>query len=191
MYVWGGRCDAFGPFHTPNEFYCECLAYLDTGTATWVYPQIEGLAPVGRRSHSSFVHKGELYIFGGYNGLMKTHFGNLHKYNPNASQWSLVRPHRTGPCARRRQCCCMVEDRLFVFGGMSPADKDGNQQDVNEFIFNECRLGDHSEMHVLDFSPSLKTLCLVTVIQKGMDISDLPWDIQWDVRTMKAKSTLP
>lgn len=191
MYVWGGRSDAHGPFHTRNEVYCDCLAYLDTVTASWVYPQVNGLIPMGRRSHSSFVHKGELYIFGGYNGLLATHFGSLHKYSPHTSQWSLVQTQRTGPCARRRQCCCMVGDRLFVFGGTSPATNDGNQQHVNGFYFSEFTLRDHSDMHVLDFSPSLKTLCILTVIQKGMDISDLPRDVQWDVRAMAANSTLP
>jgi len=33
------------------------------------------------------------------------------------SRWTIIMPKGHGPCARRRQCCCLVTDRLYVFGG--------------------------------------------------------------------------
>lgn len=31
--------------------------------------------------------------------------------------WTKVEPSGKGPCPRRRQCCCMVGDRIILFGG--------------------------------------------------------------------------
>ena len=33
------------------------------------------------------------------------------------NQWSLVSVGGEGPCPRRRQCCCVIGDRVFLFGG--------------------------------------------------------------------------
>lgn len=34
-----------------------------------------------------------------------------------AFSWEKVEPKGKGPCPRRRQCCCMVGDRIILFGG--------------------------------------------------------------------------
>ncbi|KAK8778483.1 hypothetical protein V5799_020177 [Amblyomma americanum] len=73
MYVWGGNLGS----SQPNERYDNSLYYLETTTATWVRPQVQGVAPEGRECHSAFVYDRELYIFGGYN---ETAGHPLHRY---------------------------------------------------------------------------------------------------------------
>ena len=47
-----------------------------------------------------------------------------------------------------------------------------------EGLGDEFDLIDHSDLHILDFSPSLKTLCKLAVIQYSLDQSCLPHDIR-------------
>uniref|UniRef100_A0A131Y4P2 Kelch domain-containing protein 3 n=1 Tax=Ixodes ricinus TaxID=34613 RepID=A0A131Y4P2_IXORI len=191
MYVWGGRGDSQGPYHSQSEVYCNRMAFLDTPSSCWVQPQTSGEAPEGRRSHSSFVYKGELYVFGGYNGLLLTHFGDMYKYDPESSVWSRVKVLGEGPCPRRRQCCCMVGDRLFLFGGTSPIPNQGSVRErLQEFDMNDQALMDHSDLHVLDFAPTLKTLCLLAVINSRLDVSHLPQDIRWEICAMTTNNSI-
>ncbi|KAH9375292.1 hypothetical protein HPB48_016753 [Haemaphysalis longicornis] len=281
MYVWGGRGDSQGPYHSQSEVYCNRMAFLDVASSCWVHPRTEGQPPEGRRSHSAFVYNGELYVFGGYNGLLLTHFGDMHKYDPENSSWSQVKIHREGPCARRRQCCCMGISLLKVInwdlrigysvgaftlgfltvdkavrvsnqiandqgvmgksngwvlwqkppnaslmsmheGGMgshmmhgmvrqsidfclfeyTPYDErecepisptpnqTGGRQRLEEFDPNDLTLMDHSDLHVLDFAPTLKTLCLLSVIDARMDISHLPQDIRWEISAMTTNNSI-
>jgi N-acetylneuraminic acid mutarotase len=53
MYVFGGRGDASGPYHSQEEIYCNKVLYLDTLTNEWVQPETSGWMPKGRRSHSA------------------------------------------------------------------------------------------------------------------------------------------
>ncbi|XP_077523931.1 kelch domain-containing protein 3-like [Amblyomma americanum] len=172
IYVWGGRrgSDA-APAHLPDDFaYSDRLAYLDTAKGVWVHPVTRGSTPLARCSHSSFVHNGEMYVFGGYNGLLATFFGDMHKYNPERSQWSQVKLLRKGPCPRRGHCCSMVGDRMFLFGGTSQQ----NILDRSREASDNGSLEDHPDLHVLEFAPSLRTLCLLVMIDFRLDISKLP-----------------
>ncbi|KAF3708426.1 Kelch domain-containing protein 3 [Channa argus] len=117
MFVFGGRADRFGPFHSNNEIYCNKIKVFDTETNCWLTTPSTQPLPEGRRSHSAFSYNGELYIFGGYNARLDRHFNDLWKFNPEAFSWKKVEPKGKGPCPRRRQCCCMVGDRIILFGG--------------------------------------------------------------------------
>ena len=46
-----------------------------------------------------------------------------------------------------------------------------------------------SDLYILDFSPSLKTLCKLAVIQHGLQQSGLPHDIRWELEAMTTNST--
>ncbi|KAI2658179.1 Kelch domain-containing protein 3 [Labeo rohita] len=82
MFVFGGRADRFGPFHSNNEIYCNKIKIFDTETNCWLNTPTAQLLPEGRRSHSAFSYNGELYIFGGYNARLDRHFNDLWKFNP-------------------------------------------------------------------------------------------------------------
>ena len=56
-------------------------------------------------------------------------------------------------------CCCMMGDGVILFGG-------------------------YSDLFILDLSPSLKTLCKLAVIQYGLDQTELPHDIRWELEAM-------
>lgn len=184
MYIFGGRSDRAGPYHTNNEVYCHKLQIFDTLHQTWHEPQVTGSMPCGRRSHSAFTYKSELYILGGYNGLYDVHFDDMYKFNPIENCWTLVQPKGHGPCARRRQCCCIVGDRLYVFGGTKPCHDDSDDAELN--------LIDLADLHVLDFVPSLKTLCMMAVLDLHdlLDISSLPQDVRWELRAMTTNSNI-
>ncbi|XP_042161655.1 kelch domain-containing protein 3 isoform X2 [Oncorhynchus tshawytscha] len=144
MFVFGGRADRFGPFHSSNEIYCNKIKVFDTETNSWLNTATAQLPPEGRRSHSAFSYNGELYIFGGYNARLDRHFNDLWKFNPEAFSWKKVEPQGKGPCPRRRQCCCLVGDRIILFGGTSPCPEQG--------MGDEFNLMDHSDIYILDFS---------------------------------------
>ncbi|KAG1963080.1 kelch domain-containing protein [Pimephales promelas] len=182
MFVFGGRADRFGPFHSNNEIYCNKIKIFDTETNSWMNTASAQLLPEGRRSHSAFAYNGELYIFGGYNARLDRHFNDLWKFNPEAFSWRKVEPRGKGPCPRRRQCCCMVGDRIILFGGTSPCPEQG--------MGDEFNLMDHSDLYILDFSPNLKTLCKLAVIQYSLDQSGLPHDIRWELTAMTTNSTI-
>lgn len=117
MYIFGGRSDRRAPLHTENEVYCSQIFYLDLTTFVWHTPNAIGAIPIGRRSHSAFAYKDQLFIFGGFNGNLDRHFNDVYCYNVDRNQWNLVKTHGTGPKPRRRQVCLVVGSRLFLFGG--------------------------------------------------------------------------
>ncbi|KAI0229319.1 Kelch domain-containing protein 3 [Lamellibrachia satsuma] len=182
MYIFGGRGDLSGPYHTSNEVYCNKIQVFNTLTGMWHEPVTTGNAPPGRRSHSAFPYNGELYIFGGFDGFHNIHFDDLYKFNPVKNQWSLVSVGGEGPCPRRRQCCCVIGDRVFLFGGTSPCPQPHSDA--------EHDLMDHSDLYVLDLSPSLCTLCMLVVLKHGLDRNCLPKDIRWELAAMTTNSNI-
>ncbi|XP_037394361.1 kelch domain-containing protein 3 [Pygocentrus nattereri] len=156
MFVFGGRADRFGPFHSNNEIYCNKIKVFDTETNSWLNTPSTPLLPEGRRSHSAFAYNGELYIFGGYNARLDRHFNDLWKFNPGEF---------ICPCV-----CC------------SPCPEQG--------MGDEFNLMDHSDLYILDFSPDLKTLCKIAVIQFSLDQSGLPHDIRWELAAMTTNSNI-
>lgn len=53
MFVFGGRADRFGPFHSNNEIYCNKIKVFDTETNIWLTAPSTQVSPEGRRSHSA------------------------------------------------------------------------------------------------------------------------------------------
>ncbi|MBN3275924.1 KLDC3 protein, partial [Polyodon spathula] len=170
MFVFGGRADRFGPFHSNNEIYCNKIKVFDTETNCWLDSPATPLLPEGRRSHSAFSYSGELYIFGGYNARLDRHFSDLWQFNPESFTWKKIEPKGKGPCPRRRQCCCMVGEKIILFGG------------TREFLSKPCMStvcqGGLKSLFVF-LGPSLKTLCKLAVIQYSLDQSCLPHDIRY------------
>ncbi|KAJ8309189.1 hypothetical protein KUTeg_014063 [Tegillarca granosa] len=177
------------------------VVLFDTLSHAWQEPVTQGIQPIGRRSHSAFIYDGYLYIFGGYNGLHDIHFRDVFRFDPGKflchgylyifggynglhdihfrdvfrfdpvnMRWSIVKVKGQGPCARRRQCCCVIGSRVYLFGGTSPPD--GSHPHFSHT--SEFDLIDHSDLHILDFAPSLKTLCKLSVLDHKLDKSCLP-----------------
>lgn len=128
-------------------------------------------------------------------------------------EWKLLAPYGKGPKPRRRQGCVTLDNRVFFFGGTSPLPSDtipNQEADLNE----ENNLIDHDDMFILDMGecytltlahfhlhlvriliqfifasvfsePSLKTLCLLKVIQEKLDYSILPRVLKQEIAWMK------
>ncbi|XP_077496496.1 kelch domain-containing protein 3-like [Amblyomma americanum] len=112
MHVWGGSNEL-----SDRGVYDSSLVFLDTSTMAWVLPRVDGFPPQGCQDHSTFLYNGELYIFGGVDVDRGRYFRIIHKYSPEKSCWSVLTPKRSGPSARRFLGCCVIDDRVFIFGG--------------------------------------------------------------------------
>ncbi|KAF6018336.1 hypothetical protein EB796_023363 [Bugula neritina] len=88
MIVFGGRSDEAGPIHSAQELYDDTIYMFDTRNNRWSVPKVTGPLPVGRRSHCAFEHKDRLYIFGGFNSNLGTHYNDIYMYNIKKKRWS-------------------------------------------------------------------------------------------------------
>ena len=147
---WGGR-----------GHYYNTIRVFDTENNLWLDTPSTQLLPAARWSHSAFTYDGEMYILGGWNDGDQ-YLNDMWKFSPETFSWKKVEPKGKGPSAWDEMCCCMMGDRIFLFGGYEPS----------------------KELYVLDFSPSLKTLCKLAVIQYGLDQSELTHNIRWELAAM-------
>lgn len=195
MYIFGGRSDQLGQFHSNREIYYDKVKYLDLEDMAWHEPQVFGNPPTGRRSHSAWSYNGKLYIFGGYSGMVNQHFDTIYEYNPVSSVWRVIATAGKGPKPRRRQCCVVCKDKMFLFGGTAPIDgkspimlSSPNFTDDAALYMSERNLIDLSDLFVLDFSPSLKTLSCLAVLKNRLheshDPTHLPWDLRLELQAM-------
>jgi len=188
LYIFGGRSDRDGPIHTRHEVYDNRLNYFDIERSTWVDTMARN-PPIGRRSHSSFVYGDKVYIFGGYNGNTDSHFNDVHCYDPATNEWQKVEiPGHLRPCPRRRQSCVIVNEKLYLFGGTSPIPEDElNDRPYTHYFNQDNKLKDQADLFVLDFMPTLRTLCLLVVSEHKslQDMYALPKSIQADLVLFK------
>ncbi|XP_002731257.1 kelch domain-containing protein 3-like [Saccoglossus kowalevskii] len=185
MLVFGGRSDLHGPWHTNHELYCNKVHVFDTKDHSWHQPVTTGQLPDGRRSHSTFLYDGHMYVFGGYNGVKDKHYNDMFKFEPGSMVWTQIESLGfMKPCPRRRQCCCVVGQQMLLFGGTSPC------EDPTPGAGDDLNLMDHSDLYILDFAPTLKTLCKLSVITHKLDISSLPHDIRWEITTMTTNTSI-
>lgn len=106
------------------------------------------------------MYNGCLYIFGGFNKNKDLHFHDINRYDPVSSTWMKILPKGTPPCARRRQICQVVNDRVFISGGTSPLFPRPpipislrlREYDISDNILVNSDLKDHDDLHVLDLS---------------------------------------
>lgn len=189
IYIFGGRSDRAAPHSSEEDFYPNDIMYLDTETGTWVRPAVSGNIPVGRRSHSAFLYRGKLYIFGGYNGILKEHYNDIHCFDPVACTWHQVNTFGVSPKKRRRQVCIVIKDKLYLFGGTSPSENPvAFGRFVNPEDFHreqELNLVDHDDLHVLDMNPSLQTLCKLCIIKHDICDHYLPDFIRQEIKSLK------
>ncbi|CAD6196130.1 unnamed protein product [Caenorhabditis auriculariae] len=168
MYVFGGRSDHNGQFHSTRDKYDTQLMALNLVTGEWTRPTVSGTAPCGRRSHSAWSYEGKMYLFGGYLGTKNVHFGDLFCYDPKTSVWTYLRPFGECPAPRRRQCTVLVGNRVFLFGGTMPNPKACTPilSSIEPQTLNTAAgLADLADLYVLDYSPSLRQLAMSKVLQ--------------------------
>uniref|UniRef100_A0A1I8C0H8 BTB domain-containing protein n=1 Tax=Meloidogyne hapla TaxID=6305 RepID=A0A1I8C0H8_MELHA len=159
MYVFGGRSDESGQTHTNHDLYDDKLHFLDLKSMQWnVVKPANNEQPCGRRSHTMWTFKEFVYLFGGYNSISNVHFNDLWRFDPITNTWTEQKILGQGPSPRRRQCNVMIGNRLFLFGGTMP----------NPRKKSSCALEDLGDLYILDFSPTLSSLCLQAVLKLGL-----------------------
>ena len=158
MFVFGGLMDQYE--------YNKGIRVFDTDTNCWLRTPTAQLRPGERNGHSAFNYNGELIIFGGVGGIKYDALNDLWEFNPETFSWKQVTPKGTGPSQMYCWYCCIVGDRLIAFASGPTC--------INT--------------HILDLSPSLKTLCKLAVIQYGLDQSELTHDIRWELAAMTNNS---
>ena len=177
IFVFGGIVEEPHCSHCYNS-----VQVFDTETNVYgsLTPSTTQPLPEGRQGHSAFAYNGEMYIFGGTTTSMcsrckqrkkkmENHCTDLWKFNPETFSWKEVKPKgnddNNGPLRMIDGCCCIVGDRVILFGGGGI-------------------LRSWDELFVLDLSPSLKTLCKLAVIQHNLDQSELPHHLRWELEAM-------
>uniref|UniRef100_A0A0N5AFL9 Kelch domain-containing protein 10 n=1 Tax=Syphacia muris TaxID=451379 RepID=A0A0N5AFL9_9BILA len=174
MYVFGGRSDEMVEFQASSEFYCNKLRRLDLRSNIWSEVKVVSEQPSGRRSHTAWTHGGRMYIFGGYLGTTNEHFNDLWEFNPKTLRWKQLFPVGVAPSPRRRHCTIVVNDQVFLFGGTTPV----TSKKVDASLSGLSELAD---LHILDYSPSLKTLSAMAVLKNGLQKPFsyvLPYDLR-------------
>lgn len=78
------------------------------------------LSPCGRRSHSAVVYNNKMIIFGGFQENIHKHFNDMYIFDPDRNEWKVLHTKGTVPSQRRRHCCVIVNDQMFIFGGTGP-----------------------------------------------------------------------
>ncbi|CAF3229509.1 unnamed protein product [Rotaria sp. Silwood2] len=142
-----------------------------------------------------FVHDGKLYIFGGYNNVIGKHFNDLYEFNPLTLLWHCIKVHGIeNPVPRRRQCCLIIDNRMYMFGGTSPisisrSTNINNRDEIEDIEILRTTLYDQSDLYVLDFCPTLKTLCLLFLAKRRININILPKKFSQEYELF-ARSTL-
>ncbi|XP_063958403.1 kelch domain-containing protein 3-like [Lytechinus pictus] len=184
IFVFGGRSDRSGPWYTGQEFYCNELKVFDIKNCDWTSPKATGTPPIGRRSHSTVLHDNHLCVFAGFNHTIDTHFNDVHKLDLSSFEWKKVHCRGKVPCKRRRQCCVMHGDRMIMFGGTSPREKANPGGSIGENLI------DLADLHILDFDPSLKTMCQMSIIDERIDTTCLPKTLRWEINAMTSNSDI-
>ncbi|GMS81058.1 hypothetical protein PENTCL1PPCAC_3233, partial [Pristionchus entomophagus] len=166
MFVFGGRCDIMGQFHSTKDVYDPLMRALNLTTKKWRVVDTKGEIPSGRRSHSAFHHDGKMYVFGGFNGALNEHYNDLYEFDPKTEIWTKLETLGSPPSERRRQCTIVTQDRVFLFGGTKP---NGTETTMINPMF---ALTDLSDLHVLDLKPTLYQMAAraISCTQRGRQL---------------------
>lgn len=69
----------------------------------------------------------------------------------------------------------IIDLKIYFF--CSPCPHSSNRPLVDNSDDNPERLIDNSDLHILDYAPTLKTLCILAVLEHNLDITVLPRDV--------------
>lgn len=199
MFIFGGRSTLSSTLSGLNQdIYSNKVCYFDTTTNTWHRPLISSTpSPLGRRSHSAISIGNNILIFGGFNGRFEKHMNDLWCLDTDSMSWRHLDPKGEPPTARRRQAMCRVKNKIFLFGGTSPNDGPPLYFSPEQLQLippqqedEHSGLMDHNDLHVLDLNPSLKTLCILQIIQYRINTQGLPATILEEMKNMLTSDTI-
>ncbi|KAF8382230.1 hypothetical protein PRIPAC_71372 [Pristionchus pacificus] len=161
MFVFGGRCDIMGQYHSTRDVYDEQMRALNLKTNRWRVVETKGSIPSGRRSHSAFSYSSKMYVIGGFNGALNEHYNDLYEFDPATEVWTKLETFGEPPSERRRQCTLVANDRVYLFGGTKPSHDSRLQAIPNNNA--QGSLTDLSDLHVLDLKPTLYQIAAMKI----------------------------
>ncbi|KAJ8963935.1 hypothetical protein NQ314_005266 [Rhamnusium bicolor] len=197
--MWKNYMFIFGGYEEDSDAYARSVYSLDLDKMHWSYihttviVQLQEIYPLGEEATQHLYIAKKMYIFGGYNSVIEQHFNDMYEFNPETHVWKKLNCLGKNPCERRRQACVAVGDRIFFFWRnqfyqlffvliISPQQSSKLVNIQSEDM--DDKLIDHSDMYVLDFQPSLKTLCIIAVRMFKQDETVLPHNLKLDIMNM-------
>ncbi|KAL1462292.1 hypothetical protein WDU94_014138 [Cyamophila willieti] len=168
--VHEGRMYIFGGYIDEETQFTQDVYALDLTTFHWSYIETWGEPPSYRDFHTANIINGRMFVWGGRGDESTLYHSGSEVYCPDLVYLDLkhfkwVRPN-TSALDKESQ-----EQILLSRPYLSPIN---NTDRPNDPMFGESNLIDNDDLHVLDFSPSLRTLALVAVIKYNLNTKCLP-----------------
>ena len=94
----------------------------------WIWQEVPTTqqTPLQRSLHISVVHKNDIYIFGGYDGTVRTN--DFYRYKTDKKIWEKIKAKGKPPSPRDRHAAVVYQDVIFIFGGYDGVNR------VNDFF---------------------------------------------------------
>ena len=193
LYAFGGEFSGvvgFSSSHS-NRVYC-----YDLQSGQWNRLVTQGVRPAARRSHLTLNFRGSLVVFGGACKEASAFYNDIFFLNLQMNTWSEVIPSGKYPIARRRCGYCLIDDSLYIFGGITPHPSTVEDNTLSTVFYSPDteNMIDLSDMHVLSLDPSLKSLAMLAVFKHSLDqchlFKGLPSNLQKHYLQFKACHTV-
>ncbi|XP_047315944.1 kelch domain-containing protein 3-like isoform X2 [Impatiens glandulifera] len=140
---WGHTCNSvnggkllyvFGGYGQDNR-QTNQVHIFDTVRNTWSEPEMKGVPPLPRDSHSCTTVGHNLLVFGGTDGTSP--FNDLHVLDTSSNTWILPSVRGEAPRAREGHSASVVGNCLFIFGGSGKSAHTSEAEYYNDlFILN-------------------------------------------------------
>ena len=185
LYAFGGECSGPNSFFSSNHNNLTFTYNLESGQ--WSELKTEGTPPAPRRSHIGVKFRNNLVVFGGACSEVSAFYNDIFFLNLQTNEWTEVVPSGKRPIARRRCGYCMIDNNLYIFGGITPHPDTVAQNTLSQVFYQPLteNMIDLDDTHVLSLDPSLKILCILTVLKYSLHLSpafrSLPSRLQVDV----------
>ena len=191
---------AFGGELSPNDFFSthhsnKTYTY-DLQEGKWSELVTLGTPPAPRRSHVTLDFRGNLLVFGGACSEDAAFYNDLFFLNLATNSWTEVVPSGKRPIARRRCGYCLIDNNMYIFGGITPHPNTIAKNTISTVFYNPLceNMIDLSDTHVLSLDPTLKSLCLLVVCRQSLEESrffdKLPANLQEDMMIFKQNRTV-
>ena len=193
LYAFGGESCVTNYFSTQhsNKTYV-----YDLQTGKWSELITQGTPPAPRRSHIALNFNGRLLVFGGACKENAAFYNDLFFLNFDTNRWTEFIPSGKRPVARRRCGYCLIDNNMYIFGGITPHPDTIAKNTISTVFYSPVceNMIDLSDTHVLSFDPTLKSLCLQAVSKLPLDESHLfqmlPLNLREDLIIFKKNRTV-
>lgn len=122
-----------------NEGIVDTLQVFNTTTHTWFQPEVKGQIPSGRAACGMVIHENRMLVFGGmieFGGYCN----DLYQLNLPQWRWKKLKPVGKVPCPRIGPSFTVIQDQVFLFGGLTKTNKPMMVQYHNDLNILQVKL---------------------------------------------------